>query len=147
MQAASKALTALRKMKSEKNSNERKRVKQEVSSIFSSKRPRPIKKVAWRHKFFCLSDTDQEKSPTCEADKEELFQTGLGEKEICFEDVNISQDEFHEVILENYPRLRKGGGFRFLKGKSLFIWSFVLIMIYFRASKQPPSGGSLYDGT
>ena len=49
-------------------------------------------------------------------DKDELYRAGLGEK-ITFEDATVSQEEFHENILDNYPRLREGGGFWFLKGK------------------------------
>ena len=44
---------------------------------------------------------------------------GLGEKEIAFEDAIISQEDFHEIILEHYPRLREGAGFRFLKGDNI----------------------------
>ena len=119
--AASKALDALKKMKAGRNANkqtERKRVKLEMSSLFRSKKPRIQQKCAWRHNFFCLAYTDQDKSPTCEADKDELFRAGFGEKEISFEDVNTSQEEFHEIIHDHYPRLREGGGFRFMKGRT-----------------------------
>lgn len=107
-------------MKEERNASNpigRKRVKREMSGLFHLKKPRTLKKCAWRHKFFCLAYIDQEKSPTCEADKDELYRAGLGEKEITFEDATVSQEEFYEIILDNYPRLRQGGGFRFLKGK------------------------------
>ena len=97
------------------NRIERKRVKHEMSSLFRSKRSKSQKHV-WRHKFCCLAYTDQDKSPTFEAEKEELYQAGLGEKEISFEDVDVSQEEFHEIIQSNFPRLRDSGGFRFLKG-------------------------------
>ena len=120
VQAATKAIDALKKMKAERSAsshNERKRVKQQMSSLFRSKRPKTLTKCAWRHKFYCLAYTDQDKSPTCEADKDELYRAGLGEKEISFEDSNISQESFHDIILHHYPRLQEGGGFRFLKGK------------------------------
>ena len=68
--------------------------------------------------FLCLAYTDQNKSPTCEADKDKLFRAGLGEKEISFEDVNTSQEEFHEIIHDHYPCLCEGGGFRFMKGRT-----------------------------
>ena len=119
VQAATKALDALKRMKAKRNASshtERKRVKQEMSNLFCSRRPRTLKKCAWQHKFYCLAYTDQDKSPTCEALKDELFRAGLGEKEISFEDSNISQEEFHDIILNHYPRLQEGGGFRFLKG-------------------------------
>ena len=129
VQAANKALDALKKMKAERNASshiERKRVKQEMSNLFHSKRPRTLKKCAWRHKFYCLAYTDQDKSPTCEADKDELFRAGLGEKEISFEDSNISQEEFHDIIINHYPRLQEGGGFRFLKGEIVGFFTFYL---------------------
>ena len=117
--AANKALNAIHRMRAGRNAvklSDRKRAKEEMSSLFHSKRRKVQKKYAWRHKFFCLAYTDQDKCPTYEADKDELYQAGLGEKEIVFEDVNISQEEFHDVILEHFPRLREGGGFRLLKG-------------------------------
>ena len=117
--AANKALNAIDRMRAGRNAiklSDRKRAKEEMSSLFRTKRPKIQKKCAWHHKFFCLAYTDQEKPPTYEADKEELYRAGLGEKEILFEDVNISQEEFHEFLLDNFPRLRDGGGFRLLKG-------------------------------
>lgn len=73
--------------------------------------------MVWRHKFFCLAFKDQERIPTTEGEKEELYRAGLGEKEITFEDVEMGREEFHESILDAFPRLKEGGGFRFLKGK------------------------------
>lgn len=109
---------------------QRKRVKQEMSCLFHTKRPKPLKQYAWRHKFFCLAYTDQEKSPTCDAEKDELFRAGLGEKEICFEDVTISQEEFHEIIQDHFPRLREGGGSRFLKGRICTLNLFACYVLY-----------------
>ena len=102
-------------MKPESNGS-RNREKWEMSSLFS-KRPKMSTKCGWRYKFFCLAYIDQGNSPTSEASKDELFRAGLEEKEILFENVNISQEEFHKIILDHYPRLRDGGGFRFLKGE------------------------------
>ena len=70
-QAACKAFDALKKMKTERNAggrNERKRVKREMSSLL---KPRTANNCLWRHKFFCWAYIDEEKSPTCEADKDE----------------------------------------------------------------------------
>ena len=104
-------------------------------SLFSSKRRKFAKACAWRHKFFCLAYMDQCKSPTSEADKEELFRAGLGEKEIAFEDVNISQEEFHDVILENFPCLQGWGGFRLLKGCVIKVHSLIGLILYARYSQ------------
>ena len=67
-------------MKADRNAGSRNRVKQEMSSLFKQKRPQTVKNCPWRHNFFGLAYTDQERSPTCEADKEELYKAGLGEK-------------------------------------------------------------------
>ena len=64
----------------------------------------------------CLAYTGQERIPTTEFDKEKLYQAGLGEKEVVFDDLDLSEEDFKEVILQAFPRLRAGGGFRFLKG-------------------------------
>ena len=85
-----------------------------MSELYRPKRPN--KGIVWRHKFFCLAYKDQTRSPTTEADKEEFFRAGLGEKELTFNDVNMNQQDFHHLILEAFPRLKKAGGFRFLKG-------------------------------
>ncbi len=49
-------------------------------------------------------------------DKEELYQAGLGEKEIIFKSLDLSQQQFRDVLMNEYPRLRDGGGFQLLKG-------------------------------
>ena len=124
IKASSRAIDALRKMREGRNATkrvDRKRVKPEMSSLFQSKRPK-IKSSGWQHKFFCLAFTGQDKSTTCEAEKDELFRASLGERDIVFEDVNISQEEFHAIIIDNFPRLQEGGGIRFLEG---VIWNTV----------------------
>ena len=102
VQAATKALDALKKMKAERNASshiERKRVMQEMSSLFHSKRPKTLMKCAWRHKFYCLAYTDQDKFPTCEADKDELYRAGLGEKEISFK---IATFSWNHLMISSY---------------------------------------------
>ena len=47
--------------------------------------------------------------------KDVLFKAGLGEKEIEFNNLDASPEEFREVILNAYPKLRDGGGYQFLK--------------------------------
>ena len=67
--------------------------------------------------LFCLAGIDQQKCPSGEAEKEDLFRAGLGEKEVCFDNTTILQEKFHGMILTHFPGLRDGGGFRFLKDK------------------------------
>lgn len=109
------ALDKMREGKKSITAPDRKRVKQGMGQFYKCKRPKG-KGSCWRHKFVCLSSPDQEKIPCTDFEKEELFEAGLGEKEICFENVDISQEEFKEIILQTFPRLEGGGGFRFLKG-------------------------------
>ena len=59
---------------------------------------------------------DQERILTVDAEKEELYRAGLGEKEIAFESTEMSQPEFCELLFDHYPRLREDGGYQLLKG-------------------------------
>ena len=59
-----------------------KRIKNEVSMLFNKKPKVEKKRVVWHHKFVCLAHRDQDHIPTTDAEKEELYQAGLWEKEI-----------------------------------------------------------------
>ena len=96
---------------------QRKRVREEMASMFHYQNPKKLKERVWRHNFFCLAIAEQQKCPSSEIEKEDLFRAGLGEKEICFDDMHISQENFHDKVISHFPRLKDGGGFRFLKGK------------------------------
>ena len=39
-------------------------------------------KRVWKHKFFCLAHVDQFRVPTNEAEKDQVFDAGLGEKRL-----------------------------------------------------------------
>ena len=73
-------------------------------------------KPIWCHKFVCLAYVGQDKMPMSDYDKEELYQAGLGEKEISFKSLNLSQQQFRDLLMNEFPRLRDGGGFQLLKG-------------------------------
>lgn len=90
-------------------------MKKEIGGLFPSKNKK-LKLCSWKHKFCCLASRDDTRSPTTDAGREQLARAGLGFKEIEFEDLYATQQEFHDIILENFPRLEDGGGFRFLKG-------------------------------
>ena len=94
---------------------DRKKIRKEMSNLYRAKRQKIEKQVAWRHKFVCLAYRDQERIPTVDAEKEELYQAGLGENEIAFESLAISQEEFRALVLDHFPRLKDGGGFQLLK--------------------------------
>ena len=69
----------------------------------------------WKHKFSCLCDLEQCRIPTTECEKDTLLQAGLGEKEIVFTDLDLTADEFRDVLYEHFPKLEEGGGFQFFK--------------------------------
>lgn len=45
----------------------------------------------------------QDRVPTTDVDKEELFRAGLGEREIEFESLDMTQEEFKELIVASFP--------------------------------------------
>ena len=69
----------------------------------------------WKHKFFCLAYVGQSRLPTSEAEKDNLFEAGLGEKEVEFEKLDISTEEFKELLFSAFPKLRNAGGFQICK--------------------------------
>ena len=73
------------------------------------------KKSTWKHKFYCLAYVGQSRLPTSEAEKDDLFEAGLGEKEVEFDQLDISADEFKEVLCEAFPQLRDAGGYQICK--------------------------------
>lgn len=73
------------------------------------------RKIVWKHKFFCLAYVGQNQLPTTEKDKNELFEAGLGEKEIEFEQLDLSPEEFRKIIIDNFPQLEDAGGYQFCK--------------------------------
>ena len=53
--------------------------------------------------------------PTTEEEKDELFEAGLGEKEILFDELDLPAEEFKEVVLHSFPQLRQAGGYQLCK--------------------------------
>lgn len=120
MKAADKALTTLNRVRAGIKADKRVQkhsAREEVASLFNFNPPRKKKKleVAWRHKFVCLAYKGQDRIPTTDYDKEQLFQAGLGEKEIEFKSLDLDAAAFKEMIFGVYPKLRLGGGFQLLK--------------------------------
>lgn len=116
---AEKALQSLKRvragMTAEKKRGEkgRKRVRQQMSELFTSKKKALTSKSrpAWKHRFICLAYRDQARIPTTDAKKDELYEAGLGEKEISFDDLEMPSEEFRELLYEHFPTLKDGGGF------------------------------------
>ena len=70
------------------------------------------KATSWTHKFFCLSETDDDTPPL---KKNHLILAGLGEKLITIPNIDCCPTEFHKVIFSEFPKLHEGGGIEFLK--------------------------------
>ena len=123
MKAADKALATLNRVRAGIRADKRvpkKSAREEVASLFNYKQSQSCKRrkksdVAWRHKFVCLAYKGQDKIPTTDYDKEELFQAGLGEKEIEFKSLDLHSSAFKEILFDVFPKLRLGGGYQLLK--------------------------------
>ena len=70
------------------------------------------KATSWTHKFFCLSETNDEAIP---AKKNHLILAGLGEKSLTIPNIDCSANDFLEFIMDEFPKLREGGGIEFLQ--------------------------------
>ena len=79
-------------------------------NLFAKKR-----KCAWKHKFMCLGYCGQARLPCSETERNDLFEAGLGEKEIEFESLSCSPNAFQDIIFTAFPQLRDAGGYQFLK--------------------------------
>ena len=106
LQAADKALDVLKRMRAgmtaEKRRDERKRgAVKKMSSLFSSKKRKTAKRSVWKHRFVCLAYHDQDKIPTTDVDKYDLFAAGLGEKEVEFETLDMNSEEFWDLLCKN----------------------------------------------
>lgn len=62
--------------------NKKRKANEKVASLFMKKAHAVAKKCAWKHEFIFLAYHDQRKIPTIDAEKDDLLQAGLGEKEI-----------------------------------------------------------------
>ena len=69
----------------------------------------------WKHKFYCLAYVGQRHVPTSEAEKDDLFEAGLGEKEVEFDQLDISADEFKQILFDAFPKLQDAGGYQICK--------------------------------
>jgi len=100
-----------------------KRIGAEFSNNFFKKRGKsfPVTigkkklKVSYTHRFVCLSECNQAVIPKSDKEKNSLLEAGLGEKKITINDIDISSEEFHQLLLVEFPKLKESGGFKFAK--------------------------------
>lgn len=68
----------------------------------------------WNIKMFCLSDRNCVRVPCTPSSREVLIEAGLGPKTFSVP-LCSNGEEFREMILSNFPKLRDGGGFDLLR--------------------------------
>jgi len=68
------------------------------------------KSISYTHRFFCLSKSKQESVPMTDSEKDALLEAGYGEKKITIADMDINGEEFRELILKEYLKLKEAGG-------------------------------------
>lgn len=73
------------------------------------------KRFAWAAKFVCLADTEAQHMPMTVAHKEVLVEAGLGEKKVDIPDIECSPQDFQQLIINTFPKLRNAGGFELLR--------------------------------
>ena len=80
-----------------------------------SSRAKWPKFTTWTHKFYCLSETNDERVPSSSLRKNELVLAGLGEKTVTIPNVNCSPQDFQEALLTKFPKLQQDGGLELLR--------------------------------
>ena len=63
----------------------------------------------------CLAYYGQTKVPTNEQEKSELLEAGLGEKEVMFKELDMTANQFRDILHAAFPKLSDGGGFQLYK--------------------------------
>ena len=101
----------------------KKRTVGELGNLFhhglKSKRSKMVQKP-WTHHFVCLAFCDQKNIPTTAKEKEILISAGLGEKKVHFENVDCNSQEFNEILLSQFAKLKDAGGYQLCKCKKKF---------------------------
>ena len=82
-----------------------------ITTLFKKDGKRSRHQIAWKHTFVSLAYRDQNRIPTTELEKDELYEAGLGTKVIEFSSVNMNAEVFHDVLMRSYPKLREGENF------------------------------------
>ena len=79
-----------------------------MASLFHHKK---AKASEWRHRFVCLANPEQQRIPTTDNEKDELYKAGLGEKLIEFNNINADAEQIRDVLYTAFPKLENAGGF------------------------------------
>ena len=63
----------------------------------------------------CLANKDTGHVPSTVSEKEVLTAAGLGEQKVSVSNVECTTKEFHEVLIQKFPKLMNVGGFELLR--------------------------------
>ena len=90
---------------------------QEHKNLFGKqgKKTKKVKLSMWEHEFICLANIDQI-TPPSSLDKATLIRAGLGPRKLSLFEYGESF-EFHQSIMDSFPRLADGGGYELLHTK------------------------------
>lgn len=112
-------LDSLRRTRAGVIADRRTAIRKDANSKFLLKRLKLMKpgsakksKCAWRHRFVCLAYHGQDKVPTAGGQKDELYEAGLGEKDIEFPQLDIQGNELRQILLNEFPKLEAGVGYQ-----------------------------------
>ena len=103
-------------------------MKSEMASLFHHKK---AKASEWKHRFVCIANPEQQRIPTTDNEKDELYKAGLGEKLIEFDCIKADAEKIRDVLYDAFPKLQNAGGFvlckciantRNLEAMSQFSW-------------------------
>ena len=92
-------------------SGSKKKRKHGQSSLLAQKK---TKRYSWSSKFVCLANKNGSKVPCTVDEKEILVNAGRGERTICIPDIECSSLEFKEILIAEFPKLEKAGGFELM---------------------------------
>ena len=84
-------------------------------SNVSTSNKKKEKGQSWTVRFVCLDSTEACTAPCTPSAKEQLLTAGLGEKEITVPEITCTKDEFNDLILGSFPRLKACGGYELMR--------------------------------
>ena len=67
------------------------------------------------HTPLCVSVIDLKAETKAAWERQALHEAGLGEKKILFTNVDCNAEDYREKLLEEFPKLKDGGGFELLR--------------------------------
>ena len=85
---------------------------------------------SWTHNFMCLTGKDDKRVLTTLIERDELQQASLGIRKLHFPNVDCTTEEFHQTIINAYPKLQGTGGFCVGHLRNNFIGKIIEIAVF-----------------